>query len=81
MATAFVLINTQLGDEKQVLEKLRTVEGVQEAYAVRGTCDIVARIKAATLEKLRDILNFHVRKMENIATTLTLMAIEEFAPS
>ncbi len=34
MPTAFVLINSEIGSEEDVLEDLRKVENVQEAYVV-----------------------------------------------
>ena len=34
MPTAFVLINSEIGSEEDVLEDLRNVENVQEAYVV-----------------------------------------------
>jgi len=42
MPTAFVLINTEIGSESDVLKELKGVEGVDEASAVYGVYDIVA---------------------------------------
>ncbi len=48
MPTAFVLINTEIGSESDVLKDMKKVEGVEEASAVYGVYDIVARVKADT---------------------------------
>jgi len=37
MPMAYVLINTELGSEADVLTNLRKVEGVEEAFNVYGT--------------------------------------------
>lgn len=34
MATAFVLINSEIGAERDVLENIRKVPNVQEAYVI-----------------------------------------------
>ena len=36
MPLAFVLVNVQIGSEREVLEALKKVEGVEEAYVVYG---------------------------------------------
>jgi hypothetical protein len=54
MPTAFVLINTEIGSETDVLKELKNVEGVEEEpFAVYGVYDIVARVKADTMERLK----------------------------
>ena len=60
MPTAFVLINTEIGSESDVLKELKGVEGVDEASAVYGVYDIVARVKADTMDKLRSTLTMIV---------------------
>ena len=77
MPTAFVLINAELGSETEVLKELKQVEGVNEAYAVYGTYDIVARVKAQTMDKLKEIVTVRIRKLGNVKATLTLMLSEE----
>jgi DNA-binding Lrp family transcriptional regulator len=77
MPTAFVLINTELGSETDVVKDLRKVDGVNEAYAVYGTYDIVARVKAETMDKLKEIITVHIRRLNNVKATLTLMFSEE----
>jgi DNA-binding Lrp family transcriptional regulator len=75
MATAFVLLNVNLGTEEEVVARLREVEGVKEAYEIFGVYDIIARLEAENSEKVRGILQEGVRKLDNIRSTLTLMAV------
>jgi DNA-binding Lrp family transcriptional regulator len=75
MAIAFVLLNVNLGTEEEVAATLREVEGVKEAYQIYGVYDIIARLEAENSEKLRGILQERVRKLDNIRSTLTLMAV------
>lgn len=77
MPTAFVLINTELGSEMKVLKNLKKVGGVEEAHAVYGTYDIVVRVKAETMDRLKETVSSHIRKVKNVRATLTLMSSED----
>jgi len=77
LATAFVLINTELGSETNVLKDLKKVEGVIEAFAVYGTYDIVARVKKETLDKLKETVTWHIRRLDKVRSTLTMIVVEE----
>ena len=76
MPIAFVLINTELGSESEVLNTLKDVKGVVETYAVYGVYDVVAKITANTMDKLRDIITWHVRRLDKVSSTLTMLVIE-----
>lgn len=81
MPVAFVLINTEIGSEAEVLKKLKTVEGVQEAYAVYGVYDLVAKIGANTMDRLKEIVTWNVRRLEKVRSTLTMIVVEEASMS
>ena len=76
MAVAFVLLNTETGTENEVLEELKKIEAVKEAYVVYGVYDIVAKIGADTMEKLKEIVTWKVRRLDNVRSTLTMIIIE-----
>jgi DNA-binding Lrp family transcriptional regulator len=77
MPVAFVLINTEIGSEAEVLKTLKNVEGVMEAYAVYGVYDVVAKIGADTMDKLKEIVTWHVRRLDKVRSTLTMIVVEE----
>jgi DNA-binding Lrp family transcriptional regulator len=56
LPTAYVLINTEIGSEREVLDKIKNIDGVQEAFMLWGVYDIIARIRADTMEKLTQII-------------------------
>jgi DNA-binding Lrp family transcriptional regulator len=78
MPTAWVLINTEPGSEADVLKDLKKITEVQEAYVVYGVYDIVARINAGTMDKLKQISTSKVRKLDKVRSTLTMIAVEGF---
>jgi DNA-binding Lrp family transcriptional regulator len=77
MPTAFVLINTEIGSEADVLKDLKKVEGVEEANAVYGVYDIIARVKAGTMDRLKEIVTWKVRRLDKVRSTLTMIVVEE----
>ena len=77
MPSAFVLINTEIGAENEVLEALKGIEGIEEAYAVYGVYDIIARVKAPTMDKLKEIVTWKIRRLDKVRSTLTMIVVEE----
>lgn len=76
MPMAFVLINAEIGSEEEVLKELQKVEGVQEAYVVYGVYDVVAKIRADTMDRLKDVVTWHVRRLNKVRSTLTMIVVE-----
>jgi len=76
MPIAFVLINTEIGSESEVVKVLRDVEGVDEAYSVYGVYDIIAKVKADSMDKLKDIVTWRIRRLNKVRSTLTMIVIE-----
>jgi len=74
---AYVLINTDIGSESDVLRELKKVEGVEEASLTYGVYDIVARVKAEVVDKLREIVTWQIRRLDKVKTTLTMIIVEE----
>jgi DNA-binding Lrp family transcriptional regulator len=76
MSVAFVLINAEIGAEADVVKELRKIEGVEEAYTVYGVYDIVAKIRANSMDKLKEIVTWHIRRLNKVRSTLTMIVIE-----
>jgi len=79
MPIAFVLINTEIGSEGDVLKTLRKVEGVVEAYSVYGVYDVIAKIKADSMDKLKEMVTWNIRRLDKVRSTLTMIVTEETA--
>jgi len=76
MPKAFLLINVESGFEDNVLKELKTFRGVEEAYYSYGVYDIITKIKAETMEQLKDMVTKKVRMLPRVRSTLTLIMIE-----
>jgi len=76
MPKAFVLINVESGMEDQVLNKLKGVEGIEEAYYSYGVYDIISKIQAQTMDKLKDKVIKNIRTLPHVRSTLTLIMVD-----
>ncbi len=76
MAKAFVFINVELGSEKEVLKRLRGVPEVKESYLVYGLYDIVAKVETDSMDHLKEVITWKVRKLDKIRSTTTTVVME-----
>jgi len=76
MATAYVLINCELGSEEEIIKQLKELDGVTEVHGTFGAYDIFSKIESTTVESLRETITWKIRKIDKIRSTLTLMGIE-----
>lgn len=76
MPEAIVLVNTDIGSEEEVLNKISNIEGVTEVYVVYGVYDLVVKVSASTTEELKDIISSKIRKLPNVRSTLTMIVVE-----
>jgi len=72
---AFVLINTELGEEEPVCEELNKIPEIKETNIVYGMYDIVAIVECTNIPTLKDIVSQSIREIEGIQKTLTLLCV------
>jgi DNA-binding Lrp family transcriptional regulator len=77
MPRAFVLINVESGSEDEVLNELKTIEGVEEAYFSYGVYDLITKIRADSMDKLKELVTRKIRTLSKVRSTLTLIKMEE----
>lgn len=75
MVTAFVLVMSKTGKEKEVLKSLQSLDEIREASIVFGDYDIIAKVDVADINDLNNILVTKIRKIPDIAGTTTLIGI------
>ncbi len=77
MPKAFVLINVESGSEDEVLKEIKSIEGVEEAYFSYGVYDLITKIKADSMDELKDLVTRRIRTISKVRSTLTLIMMEE----
>jgi len=78
MTIAYVLINVQSGAEEQIIEKLKNLENVVEAYVTYGTYDILVKIVADSLEKIKETVDMNIRKLDKVRSSITMIVMEKW---
>jgi DNA-binding Lrp family transcriptional regulator len=73
---AFVLINAEIGSEDEVLKELRKLSNVKESYVVYGVYDVVAKVEAESMDKLKEIVTWKIRRLDKVRSTLTMIVVE-----
>jgi DNA-binding Lrp family transcriptional regulator len=81
MPMAFVLINADLGAEEDLVKQLKGIEFVDEVYVVYGVYDIVAKVKADTMDKVKETITWKVRRLDRVRSTLTMIVVEGDSPA
>lgn len=74
---AYVLVNTEIGCIPEVLKAVKKIKNVTEAHSVYGVYDIVAKVKAENMDKLKNIVTWNIRRLNNVRSTLTMIVMEE----
>jgi DNA-binding Lrp family transcriptional regulator len=76
MPMAYVLINTEPKFMEKVVEILEKLDSVKEIFPVYGVYDVVAKIKADSMEKLKEIVTWKVRSIKEVRSTITMLILE-----
>ena len=82
MPTSYVLINSDLGTDESIIEKIKEIlEGEKEIeYEIRGVYgvyDIILKLSSDSIDNLRSTITNKIRKITSVQSTLTMMVIEE----
>jgi DNA-binding Lrp family transcriptional regulator len=75
MATrAYILIETKVGQSKEVLMSLRALDGVAAADIITGVYDLIALAEAEDMMALVDLVTAQVQSINGVERTITCVA-------
>jgi DNA-binding Lrp family transcriptional regulator len=74
---AFVLLNTELGQEASIAETLAGVEEVVGIHNLYGIYDLIIEMEAESMDKVKEIVFNKVRRLEHVKSTITLLTYGE----
>ena len=77
MATAFILINTDVAAEESVMEKLKELPEVVTVHLVYGIYDLIVKVQADNLDDLKKGVTGDLRSVDGIRTTMTMIAVND----
>jgi DNA-binding Lrp family transcriptional regulator len=76
LSRAIILINAELGLEKNLLDQIKSIQNVKEAYLTYGVYDLIAIVEAETQDKLKQIITQKIRTLSGLKTTFTMIVVE-----
>ena len=82
MTIAFVLINSELSYDAEIIQKIKEILGDNsglkyQIQGVYGIYDIVLKVSSDDGPKLRKKITNEIRKIDKVKSTLTMIVIEE----
>jgi len=82
VATAYVLINSDLGSDETIISEAKNILSDQseiqyEIQGVYGVFDVVLKIISEDAANLRSVITNKIRRIPQVQSTLTMMVIEE----
>jgi DNA-binding Lrp family transcriptional regulator len=76
MHVGFVLLNCDLGAEEYILDELKQVPQVKNAYVTFGAYDIIAEIHGSDQEDFEKTVSMKIRRLSRIVSTMTLNVVK-----
>jgi DNA-binding Lrp family transcriptional regulator len=70
---SYVLVVTAVGTEHQVVDELRSINGVTFAQTVYGEFDVICKVECDNLKNLDESIT-RIRKIKSIIRTMTLIS-------
>ena len=77
MNIAYVLVQSTIGHEMEVLSNLLKIDLIKEAKGTFGYYDILVKIEAPSEKEIERVITKNMRKVKNINSTTTLSVISE----
>jgi len=74
---AYVLLNTELGKEPEVIKAMKGANEVKNIYSLYGIYDIIVEVEAETMEKVKEVVFNRIRRLDNVKSTITLITYGE----
>ena len=74
MIKGFILLNCDLGAEEYIVDELKQMQEVSNAYLTFGAYDVIAEIQAENQEEFAKVIAT-IRKLSRVVSTMTLNVI------
>jgi len=74
---AFVLMNVNVGSEKQVITDAKAMGCVKKAWLCFGVYDLILKIETPSMKELKELVTSEYRSIKNVKSVLILILTEE----
>lgn len=77
MHKGYILLNCDLGAEEYVIEELKRIPQVKNAFVTFGAYDIIIEMEADTQENFDKTISLKIRSMPRVVSTMTLNVVSQ----
>lgn len=70
---AYILLNTELGKEAEIIEAIQKVKEVKTTYSLYGIYDLIVEVEAESMDKVKEVVFNNIRRLDNVKSTITLL--------
>ena len=74
MHKGFILLNCDLGAEEYIVDELKQMRDITNAYLTFGAYDVIAEVKTDNQEEFEKVIAT-IRKLSRVVSTMTLNVI------
>ena len=75
MHIGFVLLNCDLGAEEYLLEEIKQIPEVKNAYVTFGAYDVIIELHAKSQDEFDKTVSNKIRQLSRVMSTMTLKVI------
>jgi len=75
MHMGYILLNCDLGAEEYIVEELKQIPQVKNAYLTFGAYDVIAEVHANSQEDFEKTVSSKIRKLTRVVSTMTLNVV------
>ena len=75
MHVGFVLLNCDLGAEEYIVDELKQIPEVKNAYVTFGAYDVIVEVHAEKQEEFEKTVSMKIRRLSRVISTMTLNVI------
>jgi DNA-binding Lrp family transcriptional regulator len=76
MSLAMVFISAEPGKDRKVANEVKKLKGVERVFLVSGLYDVVATVRAGTVEEILALVYDKVRPILGVKNSQTMFALE-----
>jgi uncharacterized protein with GYD domain len=71
MHKGFILLNCDLGAEEYIVDELKQMQNISNAYLTFGAYDVIAEIQTGSQDEFEKVIAT-IRKLSRVVSTMTL---------
>ncbi|MHA1166213.1 MAG: Lrp/AsnC ligand binding domain-containing protein [Candidatus Hodarchaeales archaeon] len=80
MPLAFILLNSKIGTEHTVLDKIKSLEKnenieLHEVSVIYGVYDLIVKLSAKNMDELKEFITTKIRSLDEVSSSLTLIEV------